>query len=154
MLNELNALQNNGTWELVSLPSGKSIVGCRWVFAIKVGPDGTIDCLKTRLVAKGYTQIFGLDYGDTFSPVAKMTFVRLFIAMTALQRWPLYQLDVKNAFLNGDLQKKFIWSNLQVFLLRGSLLDWYVVFANLYMVSNSLPGPGLESLVVLLKNLV
>ena len=55
------------------------------VFAIKVGPDDTIDHLKVRLVAKGYTQIFGLDYGDTFSPVAKMAFVRLFIAMAALQ---------------------------------------------------------------------
>ena len=103
MLDELSALQNSGTWELVSLPFGKSIVGCMWVFAIKVGPNDTIDRLKARLVAKGYTKIFGLDYGDTFSPVAKMAFVRLFIAMAALQRWPLYQLDVKNTFLNGDL---------------------------------------------------
>ena len=106
MLDELSALQNSETWELVPLPSGKSIVGCRWVFAIKVGPDGTIDYLKARLVAKGYTEIFGLDYEDTFSPMAKMAYVRLFIAITALQRWPLYQLDVKNSFLNGDLQEE------------------------------------------------
>ena len=86
MLDELSALQKSGTWELVQLPSGKSVVGCRWVYAIKVGPDGTIDRLKARLVAKGYTQIFGLDYGDTFSPVAKMTSIHLFIAMTTLQQ--------------------------------------------------------------------
>ena len=94
MLDEMNALQNNGTWELVPLPSRKSVVGCRWIFAIKVGPDGTIVLLKAHVVAKGYTQIFGLDYGDTFSQVAKMASVRLFIAMAALQQWPLYQLDV------------------------------------------------------------
>ena len=76
------------------------------MFAIKVGLDGTINRLKARLVPKGYTQIFGLDYGDTFFPVAKMTFVRLFIAMATLQQWSLYQLDVKNDFLNGDLQEE------------------------------------------------
>ena len=64
MLDELSALHNSGTWELVPLLSGKSVVGCRWIFAIKVEPNSTIDCLKARLMAKGYTQIFGLDYGE------------------------------------------------------------------------------------------
>jgi len=68
MTNELSVLHNNGTWELVLLTSGKSVVGCRWVFAIKFGPDDTIDRLKARFVAKDYTQIFGLDYGDPFPP--------------------------------------------------------------------------------------
>ena len=68
MTDELSALHKSGAWELVPLPFGKSIVGCRWVFAIKVGTDGTIDHLKAHLVAKDYTQIFGLDYGDTFFP--------------------------------------------------------------------------------------
>ena len=86
MLDEMNALQNNGTWELVSLPSRKFFVGCKWIFAIKVVPDGTIDRLKVCLVAKDYTQIFGLDYGDTFSQVANMASVRLFIAMFAIQQ--------------------------------------------------------------------
>ena len=66
------ALQNSGTWDLVSLPPGKSVVHCQWIYTFKVDPNGAIDRLKARLIAKGYTQIFGLDYGDTFSPVAKM----------------------------------------------------------------------------------
>jgi len=136
------------------LPSRKSVVGCRWIFAIKVGSDGIIDRLKARIVAKGYTQIFGLDYGDTFSPVAKMAFICLFTTMTTLQQWPLYQLDVNNAFLMGILRKKFIWSNLPVLLLRGSLLDWYVVFANPYMDSSNLLRPGLEILAMLFNILV
>ena len=144
--------------ETCFLPSGKSVVGCKWVFAIKeVGPDGTIDHLKTRLVAKGYTQIFGLNYGDMFSLVANMTFVRLFIVMETLQRWPFYQLDVKIAFLNGDLHEEFYMEQPPDFVahgVRGSLLDWYVIFANLYMASRSLLGPGLENLVVLFNNLV
>jgi len=115
----MNALQNNGTWELVPLPTRKFVVGCWWIFAIKVGHDGTIDCLKARLVAKGYTQIFGLDYGDTFSPVVKMAYVRLFIAMATLQQWPLYQLDVKNVFLNGDLQEKNYMEQPPTFVARG-----------------------------------
>jgi len=136
MLDEMNALQNNKTWELVPLPSGKSFVGFRWIFAIKVGPDGTIDHFKARLVTKGYTQIFGLDYDDTFSPVAKMASVRLFIVMPTLQQWSLYQLDVKNAFLNGDFQEEIYMEQPPVFVAQGSLLDWYVVFANPYMASS------------------
>ncbi|RVX00109.1 Retrovirus-related Pol polyprotein from transposon TNT 1-94 [Vitis vinifera] len=119
MVDEMAALHSNGTWDLVVLPSGKSTVGCRWVYAVKVGPDGQIDRLKARLVAKGYTQVYGSDYGDTFSPVAKIASVRLLLSMAAMCSWPLYQLDIKNAFLHGDLARKFIWSNLLVLLLRG-----------------------------------
>jgi len=89
-----------GNWSYYRLGN---LFGCRWVFSIKVGLDGTINRLKACLVTKGYTQTFRLDYGDTFSPVAKMASVHLFIVVAALQQFPIYQLDVKSSFLNGDL---------------------------------------------------
>ena len=78
------ALHSNDTWDLVSLLPGKSTVGCRWVYTVKVGPDGRVYRLKTRLVAQDYTQIYGCDYGDTFSSVAKIAYVRLFLSMTVM----------------------------------------------------------------------
>lgn len=136
MIDEMQALGHNGTWDLVPLPPGKKPVGCRWVYAVKVGPNGQIDRIKARLVAKGYAQIYGLDYGDTFSPVAKITSVHLFLAIAAIRHWPLYQLDIKNAFLHGDLEKEIIWSNHLDLLLRGSL-GWFVNCGALFMGSNN-----------------
>ena len=106
MVDEMSALHKSGTWELVSLPASKSTVGCRWVYAVKIGPDGQVDRLKARLVAKGYTQIFGLDYSDTFAPVSKIAFVRLFPSMAVVRHWSLYQLDIKNVVLHGDLEEE------------------------------------------------
>ena len=74
-----------------------------WVYTIKVGPDGQVDRLKACLVAKGYTQIYCCDYGNTFSPVAKIASVRLFLSMATMCHWALYQLDIKNVFLHGEL---------------------------------------------------
>ncbi|KAJ7968785.1 Retrovirus-related Pol polyprotein from transposon TNT 1-94 [Quillaja saponaria] len=108
MIDEMNALHTNGTWELVSLASGKFTVGCKWVYTIKVHPDGSVDRLKARLVAKGYTQVYGVDYSETFSLVTKITSVRVFISLAAIFDWPLYQLDIKNAFLHGDLDEEVL----------------------------------------------
>ena len=83
MIEEMDALTNNGSWDLVCLLVGKKVIGCRWVFTVKVNPDGSIARLKARLVAKGYAQTYGVDYSDTFSLAAKMTFVRLFISLAA-----------------------------------------------------------------------
>ncbi|RVW92497.1 Retrovirus-related Pol polyprotein from transposon RE1 [Vitis vinifera] len=119
MVDEMAALHSNGTWDLVVLPSGKSTVGCRWVYAVKVGPDGQVDRLKARLVAKGYTQVYGSDYGDTFSPVAKIASVRLLLSMAAMCSWPLYQLDIKNVFLHGDLVEKVYMEQPPGFVAQG-----------------------------------
>ena len=103
MAEEMDALYSNGTCELVALPLGKSPVGCCWVYTMKVGLDGQVDQLKTRLVAKGYTQQYGSDYYDTFSPVANIAYVRLLLSMVVIRSWPIFQLDIKNAFLHGDV---------------------------------------------------
>ncbi|WJZ87835.1 hypothetical protein VitviT2T_007185 [Vitis vinifera] len=122
MVDEMVALHSNDTWDLVVLPSGKLTVGCCWVYTIKVSPDGQVDRLKAHLVAKGYTQVYGSDYGDTFSPVAKIAYIRLLLSMAVIRSWPLYQLDIKMFSFMGILLRKFIWSNHLVLLLRGSLV--------------------------------
>ena len=77
----MDALQKNGTWELVDLPEGKRAVGCKLVFAVKFKADGSLERYKARLVAKGYTQTYGVDYQETFAPVAKMNTVRILLSL-------------------------------------------------------------------------
>uniref|UniRef100_A0A2N9HLJ3 Integrase catalytic domain-containing protein n=1 Tax=Fagus sylvatica TaxID=28930 RepID=A0A2N9HLJ3_FAGSY len=87
-------------------PAGKSAIGCKWVYKIKTRSDGTVDRYKARLVAKGFTQEYGIDYEETFAPVARLSSVRTLIAVSASRHWPLFQMDVKNAFLNGELTEE------------------------------------------------
>ncbi|KAL0296148.1 UNVERIFIED_CONTAM: Retrovirus-related Pol polyprotein from transposon RE2 [Sesamum radiatum] len=103
---ELQALEQNGTWELTSLPPDKRTIGSRWVFKLKLNPDGSIDRYKARLVAKSYNQFEGVDYFDNFSPVAKSVTLRVFFAVAASMSWPLFQLDVNNAFLHEHLDEE------------------------------------------------
>ncbi|KAL5724899.1 hypothetical protein ACHQM5_008106 [Ranunculus cassubicifolius] len=102
---EIAALERNHTWCLVSLPSNQKPIGCKWVFKIKYHADGSIERHKARLVAKGYNQIEGQDYHDTFAQVAKLVTVRLLLSVAAVRNWSLHQLDVHNAFLQGDLDE-------------------------------------------------
>ena len=106
MNEEIHALEKTHTWDLVDLPPNKTPVGCKWVYKIKTRSDGTIERYKARLVAKGYTQEYGIDYEETFAPVARVTSVRSLLAIAAVQKWKLYQMDVKNAFLHGDLMEE------------------------------------------------
>ena len=107
MKEERDALSKNHTWDLVTLPPGKSMVGCKWIYKIKTRSDGSIEHYKARLVAKGFTQEYGIDYEETFASVARISSVHALLAVAAASKWDLFQMDVKNAFLNEDLSEEF-----------------------------------------------
>uniref|UniRef100_A0A803QIC3 Reverse transcriptase Ty1/copia-type domain-containing protein n=1 Tax=Cannabis sativa TaxID=3483 RepID=A0A803QIC3_CANSA len=106
MQRELFALLKNKTWTYVRLPRNKRAIGCRWVYKIKYNSDRSVERCKARLVAQGYTQQEGLDFFDTFSPVAKMVTFKLLLAIATIKQWHTLQLDVDNTFLNGDLNEE------------------------------------------------
>jgi hypothetical protein len=106
MDDELLALAQNQTWSIVKLPKGKHVVGGRWVYKTKFNSDGTIDRHKARLIAQGFTQTFGVDYKETFAPVAKMNTIRVLLSVAINKGWLMCQMDVKNAFLHGNLEEE------------------------------------------------
>ncbi|KAA0059995.1 Beta-galactosidase [Cucumis melo var. makuwa] len=126
VMEEMKALEKNRTWEICALPKGHKTVGCKWVFSLKYKADGTLDRHKARLVAKGFTQTYGIDYSETFSPVAKLNNVRVLLSVAVNKDWPLYQLDVKNAFLNGDLVEEVYMSPHQD--LKPNLVSRFTTF--------------------------
>lgn len=103
---EIQALEKNATWVLTDLPLGKQAIDSKWVFKTKLKPDGNIERLKARLVARGDKQLKVKDYKNTFSPVAKFTTVRILIAIAAMKDWKLHQLDINIAFLHGYMEEE------------------------------------------------
>jgi hypothetical protein len=110
MEEEFAALEQNQTWVLVPKPTDVKPISCKWIYKIKRRTDGVIERYKARLVARGFSQQYGLDYDETFSPVAKITTVRVLLALAANKSWNLWQMDVKNAFLHGELDREIYMS--------------------------------------------
>lgn len=106
MNEEIGSIEKNNTWELSELPKGQKSIGVKWVYKTKLKKDGRVDKYKARLVAKGYKQEFGVDYKEVFAPVVRLDTVRLVLSMAAQNSLPVYQLDVKSAFLHGELEKE------------------------------------------------
>jgi len=105
MNEEYKSMQDNKVWELVPLPEGKKPIGCKWIFKTKRDSNGNVERYKARLVAKGYTQKEGIDYKETFSPVSSKDSFRIIMALVAHFDLELHQMDVKTAFLNGDIEE-------------------------------------------------
>lgn len=118
--NEIESIMSNHTWELVELPPGNKALGCKWIFKKKLKSDGSIDKYKARLVAKGYRQKEGLDFFDTYSPVTRITSIRVLIAIAALHNLEIHQMDVKTAFLNGELEEEIYMEQPEGFVAPGN----------------------------------
>ena len=116
---EIESIMQNHTWELVDLPLGSKPLGCKWIFKRKMKTDGSIDKYKARLVAKGYKQKEGLEYFDTYSPVMRITSIRMLIAIAALHNLEIHQMDVKTTFLNGDLNEEIYMDQPEGFISLG-----------------------------------
>jgi len=118
MQEEYDSLIVNNTWSLVPLLKGKKPISCKWVFKIKHGVDG----YKARLVARGFTQTFGIDYNETFAPVAKFVSIRCILALVAIENMGIHQMDVKTTFLNGDLEEEIYMEQPEGFTQEGEHL--------------------------------
>ena len=102
---EIKSIVKNNTWDLAELPVGAKAIGLKWIFKIKRNSDRSINKFKARLVAKGYVQQYGVDFEEVFAPVARLETIRLLISLAATNGWEIHHLDVKTAFLHGELKE-------------------------------------------------
>ena len=105
MKKEMMAIDQSHTWELESPPSNCKPIGLKWIFKLKKNPKGEIIRHKARLVVKGYSQKKGIDYKEVFAPVVRFKTIRALIALAAKKKWMIHHLDVKSAFLNGEIEE-------------------------------------------------
>ncbi|KAL0387691.1 UNVERIFIED_CONTAM: Copia protein [Sesamum radiatum] len=117
---EMDSTVSNGTWVLVDLPPGCTTIGCKWIFKKKLKPDGTIDKFKARLVAKSFKQKEEIDYCYTYSPIGRLTTIRVLIALASVYNFMIHQMHVKTSFLYGELEEKIYIDQLEGFVAHGS----------------------------------
>ena len=105
MFEEYRSIMKNDVWEVVPRRQGKSVVDSKWIYKIKHAVDGNIEKYKARFMARGFSQIEGIDYEETFSPVERYTSIRAIMALATKLGWKLHQMDVKTTFLNGVVEE-------------------------------------------------
>jgi hypothetical protein len=103
---EIKMIKKNKTWELVGWPENKEVIGVKWVYKTKLNSNGSIQKYKERLVAKSYSQLLGIDYNEIFALIAQLDTIWVLIVLVAQNRWRIYQLNMKFAFLNGVLERR------------------------------------------------
>ncbi|KAL0291226.1 UNVERIFIED_CONTAM: Retrovirus-related Pol polyprotein from transposon TNT 1-94 [Sesamum angustifolium] len=117
---EMDSIVFKGTWMLVDLPRRCTTIGCKWIFKKKLKSDRTVDKLKAKLVAKGFKQKKRIDYLDIYSPVARLTIIRVLIALASIYNFSIHQMDVKTTFLYGELKVEIYMDHLENFVAYGS----------------------------------
>ncbi|GJW84869.1 zinc finger, CCHC-type containing protein [Tanacetum coccineum] len=117
---EMDSIMGNNTWVLTDLPPGCRPLGCKWIFKRKMKVDGTVEKFKARLVIQGFKQKSGIDYFDTYAPVARISTIRLLIALASIHSLIIHQMDVKTTFLNGELEEEVYMNQPLGFILPGN----------------------------------
>jgi hypothetical protein len=106
MIEEYHSIMKNDVWDIVPRPKGKSVVTSKWIYKIKHATDGSVKKYKVRFVARGFSQVEGIDYEETFAPISRYTSIRTIIELVASMGWRLHHMDVKATFLNGDIEEE------------------------------------------------
>lgn len=132
MREELRMIEKNKTWQVVERPSNKNVISVKWIFRLKTNASGEAIKHKARLVARGFTQEYGVDYLETFAPVSRYDTIRTLMAIAAQHKWKLFQMDVKSAFLNGDLEEEIYVEQPPGFIKEGEERKVFKLYKTLY----------------------
>jgi hypothetical protein len=119
MAEEYQSILKNDVWDIVLRPEWNSVVTSKWIYKIKHASDGSFKKYKVRFVSKGFSQVEGIDYEETFAPVARYTSIHTIIALVSSMGWKLHQMDVKTTFLNGDIEEEFCIEQLEGFMIHN-----------------------------------